>query len=136
MGLFSKKPQYPELDAANPAAGQVDEIKEPLKNLMDQVSDPLEVIPADDSAYIYIGKPPKKFGLAMIEEGEVQSLVAVAQEKGLDQPTILKINEKLRDAYKNNEDAERYVTRLAGKDIVVTPSAAFGQEVREILSQL
>jgi hypothetical protein len=66
----------------------------------------------------------------------VQSLVAVAQEKGLDQPTILKINEKLRDAYKNNEDAERYVTRLAGKDIVVTPSAEFGKEVREILSQL
>jgi hypothetical protein len=136
MGFFSKKLNYPELDSDNPAADQVHEFDGPLQELMGQVSDTLEVVPADDHAYVFIGKPPKKFGVAMIEDGVVQSFIAAAKEKGLDQAKIQMLNERLRDAYMHNMDAQRYKTRVAGKEVVVTPCSQLDQEVKQIMSSM
>ena len=136
MGFFSKKLNYPELDSDNPAADQVHEFDGPLQDLMGQVSDTLEVVPADDHAYVFIGKPPKKFGVAMIEDGAVQSFIAAAKEKGLDQAKIQMLNEQLRDAYMHNMDAQRYKTNIAGKEVVVTPSLQLDQEVKQIMSSM
>ncbi len=136
MGLFSKKLNYPELDADNPVSEKVHAFEGPLQDLMGQVSDPLEVVPADDHAYVFIGKPPKKFGVAMIEDGSVQSFVAAAKEKGLAPARIQMLNEQLRDAYMHNLDAQRYKTCVAGKEVVVTPCMQLDQEVKEILSSL
>jgi hypothetical protein len=136
MGFFSKKLTYPELDANNPAAEQVQEVEEPLKDLMEQVSDPLEVVPADGQAYVFIGKPPKKFGVAKLADGQVHSFVTVAKEKGLDMLTIQKLNEKFRDAYEQNMDAQRYKTSVAGKEVVVTPSNQLAEEVGQIMDSM
>ena len=136
MGFFSKKLDYPELDSDNPAAGQVQEVEQPLKDLMGQVSDPLEIVPSDDCTYVFIGKPPKKFGVAKIEDGKVQSFVAAAKECGLDQAAIQRLNEKFRDAYKISLDTQRYKTKVAGKEIVVTPSAQLGREVNQIMNSM
>ena len=136
MGFFSKKLNYPELDSDNPAADQIHEFDGPLQELMGQVSDTLEVVPADDHAYVFSGKPPKKFGVAMIEDGSVQSFIAAAKEKGLDQAKIQMLNEQLRDAYMHSMDAQRYKTSVAGKDVVVTPSLQLDQEVKQIMSSM
>jgi len=136
MGLFSKKLNYPELDSDNPVAGLVQDVEGPLRELMGQVSDPLEVVPAGDHAYVFIGKPPKKFGVAMIEEGKVQSFVAAAKEKGLDQAKIQQLNEQLRQAYVNNADAQRYKANVAGKDVVVTPCKQLDQEVQQVMQMM
>lgn len=136
MGFFSKKLNYPELDSDNPAAGLVHEVEEPLKELMAQVSDPLEVVPSGDHAYVFIGKPPKKFGVAMIEEGKVQSFIAAAKEKGLDQAKIQELNEQLREAYIHNSDAKRFKTNVAGKEVVVTPCAQLDQEVSQVMQMM
>jgi hypothetical protein len=136
MGFFSKKLNYPELEADNPAAEQVQMVEEPLKDLIAQVSDPLEVVPADGQAYVFIGKPPKKFGVAKLADGEVQSFVAVAKEKGLDMLTIQKLNEKFRDAYEQNMDVQRYKTSVAGKEVVVTPSSQLAEEVSQIMNSM
>ena len=136
MGLFSKKLNYPELDLTTPAAEQFQEVEGPLQDLMKQVSDPLEVIPSTDQAYVFIGKPPKKFGVVTIEEGKVQSFLAAAKEKGLDLAKIQSLNEKLREAYTHNVDAQRYKTNVAGKEIVVTPCMQLHQEVHQIMQMM
>ena len=136
MGFFSKKLNYPELDSDNPAAEKVHKFEGPLQDLMKQVSDPLEVVPAEDHAFVFIGKPPKKFGVAMIEDGAVQSFIAVAKEKGLDQAKIQMMNEQLRDAYVHNLDAQRYKAVVAGKEVVVTPCMQLDQEVKQIMSSM
>ena len=136
MGLFSRKPKHPDLDPSNPVAKQIQEVEVPLKELIQQVSDTLEVVPADGNAYVFLGKPPKKFGVAMIEEGEVKSFVSLAKEKGLNQTQILKLNEKFRDAYEKNMDAERFQTNVAGKDIVVTSCQPLAQDVAQIVSSI
>ena len=136
MGFFSKKLNYPELDSDNPLANQIHMFDRPLEDLMGQISDPLEVVPAEDHAYVFIGKPPKKFGVAMIEDGSVQSFVAAAKEKGLDPGKIQMLNEKLRDAYMHNLDAQRYKTSVAGREVVVTPCDQLDQEVKEIINSM
>jgi len=136
MGFFSKKVDYPELGDDSPVAEQINEVEGPLKTLMNQVSDPLEVIPADNQAYVFIGKPPKKFGVAVIEGGAVQSFVAAAKEKGLEPVKIQKLNEQFRDAYIQNQDAQRYKASVAGKEIVVTPCAELAREVSQIMGSM
>ena len=136
MGLFSKKVDYPELGDDSPVAEQINEVEGPLKTLMNQVSDPLEVIPADNQAFVFIGKPPKKFGVAVIEGGAVQSFVAAAKEKGLEPVKIQKLNEQFRDAYIQNQDAQRYKASIAGKEIVVTPCAELAREVSQIMGSM
>jgi hypothetical protein len=136
MGLFSKKVDYPELGDDSPVAEQINEVEGPLKTLMNQVSDPLEVIPADNQAYVFIGKPPKKFGVAVIEGGAVQSFVAAAKEKGLEPVKIQKLNEQFRDAYIQNQDAQRYKASIAGKEIVVTPCTELAREVSQIMGSM
>jgi len=136
MGLFTKKLNYPELDSGNPAAEQVHEFEDQLQDLMGQVKDPIEVVPAQDHAYVFIGKPPKKFGVAMIQDGAVQSFLTAAREKGLDQLRIQKLNGQLRDAYMHNMDAQRFKTNVAGKEVVVTPCSQLDQEVRAIFGSM
>lgn len=135
MGLFSKKVNYPELSDEHPAAEQIENLKAPLEELAGQVSDPLEVVPADNHAYVFIGKPPKKFGVALLEGESFKNFVALAKEKGLGAPTILSIIENLGDAYKHNQDSERYKITVSGKDIVVTPCQKLEAQIAQIIQQ-
>jgi hypothetical protein len=131
MGFFNKKPNYPELAEDTPAAKQIHAIEGSLKDLIDQISDPLEIIPAEGHAFVFIGKPPKRFGMAMLDD-KVHSLGAAAREHGVDQRQLHQVTEKLRDAYQHCQDAPRYKTSIGGKAVVVTPSQQLAQEVTDI----
>ena len=135
MGFFNKKVNYPELTPENPAAKQLHAIEGSLKELIGQVSDPLEVVPTDGRAFVFIGKPPKRFGMAMVDDA-VHSLGASAREHGIDQLKLQKINEKLRDAYQNCQDAPRFKASIDGKAVVVTPSQQLASKVSEIMSDI
>lgn len=135
MGFFSKKVDYPELAPDNPAAKQIRAIEDSLKELLGQISDPLEVVPADGYAFVFIGKPPKRFGMAMVDDA-VHSLMAAAREQGIDQTQVQKINEKLRDAYLSCQEAPRYKLKVDGKELVITPSPKLAQEVSEIMKPI
>ena len=135
MGFFSKKVNYPELAEDTLAAKQIHAIEGSLKELIDQISDPLEIVPTDGQAFVFIGKPPKRFGMAMIDD-KVHSLGAAAKENGIDQLQLQKINEKLRNAYLHCQDAPRYQTSVNGKTVVVTPSQKLVEEVAEITSNI
>jgi hypothetical protein len=136
MGLFSKKVNYPELSKEHPAAKQIESIKAPLEQLVGQVSDPLEVVPADNHGYVLIGKPPKKFGIALLEEGSFKNFVALAKEKGLGDPKILSVIESLGDAYKKNQDSDRYKITVAGRDVVVTPCRELEAQIEQIVQSV
>lgn len=136
MGLFSKKIRYPELREGHPATGQIEGIEAPLKELIGQVSDPLEVVPADSHAYVFIGKPPKKFGVALLEEGSFKNFVALAKEKGLSDPKIFALIEELGDAYRQSQDSERYKITLSGKDVVVTPCQKLEAQMGQIIQSV
>ena len=137
MGFFNKlfggKTDYPELQAGSPATRQLQGNKEALTSLAEQVRDSLEVVPAAEKTFVFIGKPPKQFGLAWIEGQEVKNLKSLVKEEGLDASQMTKLVDKLRAAYEHHEEEQRFKAELAGREFVVTPSEALGREVKEIV---
>ena len=140
MGLFGKmfgqQEQYPELAADHEAARKLAAIKGNLEELTAKISEPMEVIPSDNGAYVFIGKPPKKFGIAWIEGGEVKSFKTLMEEHGMTAPEVNALSDELRDVYVRHHDTEHFHTKIADKDIVVIPSKPMEHEVREILSRM
>jgi len=137
MGFFNKlfggKTDYPELQAGSPATQRLQGNKEALTSLAEQVRDSLEVVPAAEKTFVFIGKPPKQFGLAWIEGQEVKNLKSLVKEEGLDASQMTKLVDKLRAAYEHHEEEQRFKAELAGREFVVTPSEALGREVKEIV---
>ena len=139
MGMFDKwfggTQDYPPLPADNEAKAKLDAVKAPLEELAGKVNDHLEVVPADQEAYVYLGKPPKRFGIAWIHDGKLDGLKELVEDNDLSQADAQKMIVSLGAAYEHASDAPRYSTELAGKKVVVIPSPELGQEVHEIMER-
>ncbi len=132
--MFSKA-QYSELDESSLAANRIDRIREQLETLSKRVHKPLEVIPEEDGAYVFIGKPPKNFGVAWFEDGKLQNLKTLAEEKGVSPQELQSLSERLSSIYQENLDDARYTARIGKKNITVTPSEAFRNQISEVIRQ-
>ena len=137
MGMFDKlfggTKDYPPLPADNDAMARLEELKEPLEELAGKVRDHLEVVPAEHEAYVYLGRPPKRFGIAWIHDGKLDGLKELVDENHLSQAQTQKLVSALGTAYEHASDAPRYSAELAGKKVVVIPSRELGQKVHEIM---
>jgi hypothetical protein len=134
--LFSSKPDYPAIDPSSTAATRIAEVKTQLGELAGQVKDPLEVVPSEHAAYVFIGKPPKRFGLAWIHDGKISGLNTLVEEHGLKPLEVEKLLDRLREAYERNADVSRFCTSVQDRDVVVTPSAKLEKEVHEIIDKV
>ena len=134
--LFSSKPDYPAIDPSSTAAARIAEVKNQLGELAGQVNDPLEVVPTEHAAYVFIGKPPKRFGLAWIHDGKISGLNTLVEEHGLKPLDVEKVVDQLRSAYESNADVSRFCTTVQDRDVVVTPSARLEKEVHEIIDKV
>ena len=134
--LFSSKPDYPELDPDSAAARRLAEVEKELDELAGQVNDPLEIVPSEHAAYVYIGKPPKNFGLAWIHGGKISGLNTLVEEHDLTPLEVEKVVDQLREAYERHAEDKRYCATVRDHDVVVTPSRGFEQEVHEIIDEI
>lgn len=135
MGLFKSKPKYPELQDDNPLASRMEQIRQQLDSLIEKVKDPIEVVPDGDHTFVFIGKPPKKFGVAWIEAGEIKNFQAVAKEHGMTPNEMMTCSQKLGSAYEQHLEDQRYTAHLGKRDIVVTPSAGLAQKMDAIIGE-
>jgi len=137
MGMFDKwfggKQDFPPLPADNEAMAKLNEVKAQLEELAKKVNDHLEVVPAEHEAYVYLGRPPKRFGIAWIHDGKVDGLKELVDESQLSQAEVQKMIRALGAAYEHASDAPRYSAELAGKKVVVIPSRGLGREVHAIM---
>ncbi len=134
--LFSSKPDYPPLDPASPASQRIHEVDAQLAELASKVNETLEVVPAEHAAYVFIGKPPKKFGLAWIHDGKVSGLNTLVEEHGVTPAQINQMLEELRQAYQKCMDAARFTTEVEGHNLVVNPSDKLEHDVHEIIEKI
>jgi len=134
--LFSSKPDYPAIDPSSTAAMRISEVEEQLGELAGRTRDPLEVVPAEHAAYVFIGKPPKNFGLAWIHDGEISGLNTLVEEHGLKPKEMQKVVEELRVAYERNADVSRFCATVQDREMVVTPSARLEHEVHDIIDKV
>jgi hypothetical protein len=134
--LFGDKQDYPSLDSSGPAAKQLESLRPPLEKLAEETKDPLEVVPADDTAYIFVGKPPKKFGIAWIEDGKkIVNFKSLVEEKGLAPTSLQRLSEELKKAYVTHQEKPRYVTRISDRKVVVIPSTSLLNDLKDVVAQ-
>lgn len=138
MGLldkfFGNKIEYPPLPADDEALASLDEMKAPLAELAHKVHDHLEVVPAEHEAFVFLGKPPKNFGIAWIHDGKVTGLKEFAEEHHLTQVEVGKLIVRLGDAYQHASETPRYSAEFGGKQMVVIPSKGLEQEMHQIMA--
>ena len=89
--LFGGKNDYPPLPADNDAMTKLDGVKPQLEELANRVNDHLEVVPGEQEAYVYLGKPPKRFGIAWLHDGKVDGLNELVEEYKLSQLQVQKL---------------------------------------------
>lgn len=134
--LFSSKIDYPPIDPASTAARRIAEVEAHLSELAGKVTDRLEVVPSEHAAYVFIGKPPKKFGLAWIHDGEVSGLNHLVQNHGMKPHEVEKVVDQLRSAYEQASDAKRFKATIADRPVVVTPSSQLEEDVHTIIERI
>jgi hypothetical protein len=134
--LFSSKPDYPQLDPESPIAKRLHEIDEQLVELAEKIKDPLEVIPSEHAAYVFIGKPPSKFGLAWIHDGKVSGLNTLIEEHGVTPAQINEVIQDLRKAYEKCQETARFSTEIEGHNLIVNPSKNLEHDVHEIIEKI
>lgn len=132
--LFGSKVAYPPLPAGDEAMVKLDEIKASLEELAHKVSDHLEVVPAEHEAFVFLGKPPKSFGIAWIHDGKVTGLKEFAEEHEMSQVDVGKLIVRLGEAYQHASEAPRYSAEIGGKQMVIIPSKVLEQEVHQIMA--
>jgi len=130
--IFASSKGYPRLDKTSPAADRLDKIRDQLESLSKQVHKPLEVVPGDEDAYVFIGKPPRDFGIAWIEGDTLHSLKSLA-DQGVNPEEMKNLSDNLRKIYEANQDDARYTAKLGRKNIVVTPSEEFRNQVSDVI---
>ena len=132
--LFGGKKDYPPLPTGDEAHARIDMVKGPLEDLAHRVTDNLEVVPAEREAFVFLGKPPKRFGIAWIHDGKVSGLKELADENKLSPIDVGKIISNLGEAYEHASDSPRFSLDVGGKQAVVIPSKGLEQDVRRIIS--
>lgn len=137
MGIFNKlfgsKKEYPPLPQDNEANTQLNELKEPLEDLAHRVSDHIEVVPADHEAFVFLGKPPKNFGIAWIHEGRVSGLKELIEDHNLSQSAAADMVDRMGKAYSLAVETPRYSAEVGDKKAVVIASSELEKELRQIM---
>lgn len=134
--LFSSKPDFPAIDPNSTAAERVAKVEQELHDLAAKLKQPLEVVPAERAAYVFIGKPPKKFGLAWIHDGKVSGLNTLVEEHGLKPSEVADVAAQLREVYERNQDVQRYAAKVQDVDVVVAPSRQLEKEVHDVIEAI
>jgi len=132
--LLGSSKDYPPLDNSDPAAQKIDALRQPVENFVSEINDPLEVIPDDETAFFFIGKPPKKFGVAWVgKDGKVVNFKSLVEEKGLSMISLEKLSDRLKQIYIEHQEEPRYSISISEKNVVVTPSETLKTDIRKVI---
>jgi hypothetical protein len=132
--LFGSAKEYPPLNKDNPAAQKIDALRQPVEKLLSEVKDPVEVVPGDETAFFFIGKPPKKFGVAWVgKDGKVVNFKSLVEEKGLSVISLERLSDRLKQIYIQHQEEPRYSVTINEKQVVVTPSEALKNDIRKVI---
>lgn len=133
--LFGGEPERPPLDPTSPSASRLEKDKAAIEGLARKTQDKLEVVPGETGLWVFVGKPPSAFGLVWFQDGKEGNLKLLMKEKGLSAAKVQTISDHLRDAYVRHKDVPRYGWSVAGRQVVVTPSAPLEQDVLRIIHE-
>lgn len=132
--LFGSAKEYPPLNMDDPAAQKINALRQPVEKLVSEVKDPIEVVPGDETAFFFIGKPPKKFGVAWVgKDGKVVNFKSLVEEKGLSIISLERLSDRLKQVYIKHQEEPRYSITINDRQVVVTPSETLKSDIRQVI---
>ena len=133
--LFGRT-SYPDLSEGHPLRQKLGAWEPQLRELAEQMHAPMEILPADQEAFVFVGKPPKRFNLAWIHDGKIETLKNIEQERHIPAKEMGRLVEDLAEAYSASDDGERYQAEIAGAKVIVNTSDQLEHRVDEILNRV
>ena len=132
--MFGSAKEYPPLKDGDPAAQKLEALRQPVENFVSEVSDPLEVVPGNETAFFFIGKPPKKFGVAWVgKDGKVVNFKSLVEEKGLSMISLEKLSDRLKELYIQHQAEPRFSTTIKDRKVVVTSSETLKGDIKKVI---
>jgi hypothetical protein len=134
--LFGGEKELPPLDVSNPTAARLEQNRGTLEGFAKRVQDQLEIVPGERGMYVFVGKPPKTFGIVWFHDGHESNFQILMKERGLSAAAVQIVSDELREAYVRTQADPRYSYTLAGRKVTVTPSKALDEEVAGIIAKV
>lgn len=132
--LLGSSKEYPPLNKDDPAAQKIDAMRQPVEKLVSEIKDPIEVVPGNETAFFFIGKPPKKFGVAWVDkEGKVFNFKSLVEDKVLSMISLEKLSDRLKAVYIEHQEEPRYSMQISDKQVVVTPSETLKSDIKKVI---
>ena len=132
--LFGSSKEYPPLSADNPAVKKIDDMRQAVEKVVSEIKDPLELVPGNETAFFFIGKPPKKFGVAWVgKDGKIVNFKSLVEEKGLSIISLERLSDRLKEVYIQHQEEPRYTLAINDKPVVVTPSETLKSDIRKVI---
>lgn len=132
--LFGGQKEHAPLDPSDPVALRLKQNEGTLAGFAGRVKDDLEVVPNERGLYVFVGKPPKTFGIVWFHDGRESNLKILMKEKGLSSATVQTLSDELRAAYSRSIAEPRYEYDLGGRKVLVTTSRTLADDVHRIIS--
>ena len=133
--MFRRKLQCPPLDPTSAAAARIAARSAQLEPLVRKIHVRLELVPAADTVYVFLDKPPGAFGLAWFENGREMNFTSLKADQGVSQGRIQILSKKLSTAYKKSAGTARYAMTIAGREVLVTPSDVLVAAIRQAIDE-
>ena len=94
------------------------------------------MVPGDETAFFFIGKPPKKFGVAWVgKDGKIVNFKSLVEERGLSMISLEKLSDRLKQVYIQHQEEPRYSTMISDKKVVVTPSDTLKSDISKVIEE-
>jgi hypothetical protein len=133
--LFRKKINCPPLDPTSAAAARIAARSAQLEPLVRKIHVRLELVPAADTVYVFLDKPPGAFGLAWFDNGREVNFTTLKENQGLSQGRIQILSKKVGVAYKKSAGTARYALTIAGREVQVTPSDELSAAIKQAIDE-
>lgn len=134
--LFGGEKEHPPLDASNPSVARLERSRAALESFASRVQDKLEIVPGERGTYVFVGKPPKTFGIVWFRDGQESNFKLLMKERGLSAAKVQTLSDELREAYVRHQAEPRYSYSIAGRKVTVTPSRSLDDQVTAIIAKV
>lgn len=135
--LFGTEKELAPLDPASPGAKRIEKLRAVLEPWAQKLHDPLEIVPGERAVYVFIGRPPDRFGIAWFEaDGVEHNLKTLAQKHKFTVRQMNELSAKLRTAYEHTAADPRFALSLGTKKTKVVASAGMEKELLTIIHEV
>jgi hypothetical protein len=126
-GLFGTKHEpLPDHDLA---ARRIEAGGEAFEAFVASANDTMEVVSGDGPLYVFVGRPPKAFGVVWFEDGARCDVRSMMERGVMSRDSAASLVSELTRIYVSHSDETRYSYKVNGHGITVTPSEALYADV-------